>query len=346
MRFLWLILAVALCPGAATADTQLFSGGDWEVDGFEDLALAPGAFGNITVSVNGTNVGNFIELKVFHIDNSNVLSQVFSVRGTGAIQPAVPPAGAFGPSAQLTAYWDCESNALVRMAITQLDIRLASRTSKRLRMKGSASNFDSFDAPNFALLFFAPRPRSVKVDVKYRLVAARDFCVSRTSTNHSDGLHVASLAANYVSGQIRNVDFARYLAITDRSCVPFLGCSVSRRTFCANILNEDALLYDKPRRLGSPSISLIHRDEQPTNTPSVSLFFRVPHAAAIRPQGQITASSAPDTDNVEFWGEWARAKREYKDGDRIHRVHFRIKAVPAGPKDCDFVSDAVPSVVN
>lgn len=67
-------------PAPVSAATKIFEQGGWVVSGAADTAANARM---MRVSVNGTFVGRFSELKVFRMTGAGNYPQVFSVKGSG-----------------------------------------------------------------------------------------------------------------------------------------------------------------------------------------------------------------------------------------------------------------------
>src|ERR1043166_7967989 len=105
MTFKLLLLGVVAAALPAFADTNLFDNGTWFVDGAGESATNAR---NIDVTLDDASIGAFSELKLY-FDVPNVgTTQVFSIKGSGTLQPSLPPPGEAGGVFQLSSYWDCE----------------------------------------------------------------------------------------------------------------------------------------------------------------------------------------------------------------------------------------------
>ena len=121
----------------------------------------------------------FSELKIFlNFDRTNA-AQLFSLKGSGIIQPSLPRSGESGGAFLLTGYWNYEDGFVGSMGITDLEFRTKGG-SKTLIVRGMIFNGDSLHATDLLLKFFTPDTNSLILEVTYRLVALRDLCVDVT----------------------------------------------------------------------------------------------------------------------------------------------------------------------
>ena len=206
-RFIVTCCLTGTAVGApAYADTRLFTGEKWTVDGAVDTAPNPR---NIAVTVNGQGAGAFSELKLFY-DLPGGTFQVFSVKGSGALRPALPPPGQFGATFYVTGYWECDRGFIQNTAITALGIAIDPERPGGLRLAGTASNLASFAADDFTLRLSPPTAISVKVDVSYTLRATAPLCVDQAF----QGRHVASESIGMLSVGVPPVDAGSYQWLT------------------------------------------------------------------------------------------------------------------------------------
>ena len=80
---------------------------------------------------------------------------------------------------------------------------------------------------------------------------------------------------------------------------------------------------------------MLHTDSLPANTPTVLIHYRKPRPNRIRVQGIVTPTDSTETDNVELWGNWVQAKKQYKKGHTIYHFDYTLEADPPGPKPCN-----------
>ena len=207
-----LILAglwVAALP--AFGDSNLVTTGDWIVDRAVDPA--PDAQ-NVNIVVDKSPVGAASELKVyFNFDGTNAM-QVFSLKGSGVIQPSLPPPGEPGGVFLLTGYWDCDAGFIGSMAITDLEFRTKGR-GKTLIVRGKISNGDSLYAADLQLKFSPPDTNSIALEVRYRLTASRDLCVDMTHHDTQEEFQVARMLSNFVSAETNQNDRIRLVKLDD-----------------------------------------------------------------------------------------------------------------------------------
>jgi len=305
-------------PPPLYADTKIFEQGNWVVSGATDSA--PNAR-KIRVSVAGVAKGKYSELKIARRVNRSNYPQVFSVKGSGALR-AVLPDGVFGGTFYGTGYWDCDPDIgfVQDLFITRLDLTLDA--GKVLRMSGKATNLNSLRAPNFTLRLLPSVQNSITVEVNYKLVATRNFCVDETRQEQSEGFRIARIASNYISPSVHDSDVARY---TD----------ASQQIVCANLVNQDGFILNSPTTLGQSSIMLAHTTILPELDPTLTIEFIQPPLSQITPQGYVSASSDPNDDNVDFWGNWDGARASYSKGETIRRFEYKLKATAPGAVTCN-----------
>jgi hypothetical protein len=64
------------------------------------------------------------------------------------------------------------------------------------------------------------------------------------------------------------------------------------------------------------------------------MMFGKPRPAQMTPQGFVTQSGDPNTDNVDLWGNWDVAQPAYAAGNPIGHFVYILKAIPPGPMPC------------
>jgi uncharacterized protein (TIGR03437 family) len=306
-----LILFCCLVSSFALADDTLLDKAGWVIAGTNDTGPNPR---DIAVSVEAQSRGRYSELRI-HYKMPGGIPQVFSVKGNGALRPVLPPPGEFGGTFYATGYWDCQQGLIQNLAIMELDARVEESYPQRLRLSGKVSNLSSLEATDFTLLFWPPSAGAVRVEVSYTLAATRAFCVDQSRQAQREGFRIARIASNYISGQIHDSDQASYQ--------DWLGT-----IFRVNLRNENGFIFFSPRPMGKSRLLLIHNDNQPRGTPTLSIKFIEPGPQEITPQGYATRSNDPNDDNIDLWGNWDRAKAQYAQGERIGRFVYTLEATP------------------
>ena len=321
----------AVLNQAALADTNLVDNGTWVVDGTDDTGPNPT---NITLTVNGDAVGPFSELAFsYNVGGSGVVA-VCTITGSGAIRLSLPPPGLFGGTFYLATYEDCDLGLLPPMAITELEIRTKKGKKDSLEMKGKLSNFSSMESKDFELTFDTPDVDSVSAEVQYSLTATRDICISQTNHDAADDFHAVSMAANYISPSVQENDLARFIRITNKTCF-FYGCVITKKSLCESLVNTNGYLVNAPRVLGNPNIILAHTQPVPTNTPTLMVAFRQPSRGVIKTQGFVNETVDPADQNVVVWGDWVKAKDEYKNKRKIGKFRYTLSVSPPQTFSCD-----------
>jgi mannan endo-1,4-beta-mannosidase len=300
-----------LAVSTTQAQTNLFDKCGWVVAGADDTAPNPR---EIQVSVEGQGRGKFTELKI-HYKTSGGAPQVFSVKGSGALRPVLLASSDFGGTFYATGYWDAQQGLIQNLRITELDIRCEEAYPNSLRLAGKASNLSSLESADFMIIVEPPSAGAVRVAVSYTLVATREFSVDQTRQSQREGFRLARIASSFISTQTHDSDRAVYLDT--------LGKFVS-----ADLRNENGFALASPQPLGKSRLALLHTSSQPRRTPNLAIWFIEPAPAEITPQGYVTKSSDPNDDNVDFWGNWDRAKTRYAQGERLGRFSFVLEATP------------------
>jgi hypothetical protein len=332
MRVPSLIAAICLAVVLTVrADTNLYDNGTWFVDGATDPGPNPSDIG---VTMDDVPVGSFSELKLyFNVPNVGT-TQVFSIKGNGTLQPSLPPPSEAGGVFQMASYWDCEQGFIPSVEIQQLDLRSKTNGNGTLQMRGQISNLNSMQASDLMLKFHPVETDSVRVDVRYQLKATRDFCVDLTKDNTQDEFRAVTMLTNFLSTETNANNQVRYTKITDKICTGY-DCWTKKKSFCADLLNQDGYVINTPHRLGKPELFLMHKTPVPRNTPTLIVSFRSPRKGHIKPQGSVIASSDPTALNVNVWGNWLDAKRQYKAGRKVGRFRFALEIEPPQERNCD-----------
>ena len=326
LLFVVLLLLANALP--AIADTNLLSSGRWAVDGVTAPATNAAV---ISVAVGKTASPLTVsELKFFYNFDGVNLVQIFSITGAGLLQPALPPPGEVGGSFQLGRYQDCELGLTGPMAVTNLVLPVQVKKNGILQLSGGLANGTSLRSRIFTLKFFPPQSDLVRVDVRCRLVATRNFCVDQTAAAEQDKFRAVTLAANYLSATNADNDLFRYVRTTEKTCFGLWGCYVRHQSACVNLANHPpGYLINTPHPLGNPWLLLAHTTTVPWNSPSLQVAIRSP--AGIRPQGFLAEPT------VEFWGNWGRVRKSYKTGQSVLALNCSLEALAPRPIGCDWV---------
>jgi hypothetical protein len=316
VRLLLLAAALALLSDCSP-EVRLFDGGGWEVWCAGDTGAAPRY---LAASVRGGSARLCSELKVRRRMDGLGTPQVFSIKGQGALRPALPPPGAFGATFYASGYWDCALGLRQTLAIEALDVSLDPRAPSVLRFEGRASNPPTLVAPDFALRLEPPSHTALHAAVSYTLVASDDVCVSSAKRANHEAFRVARAASNYLSRSVHDSDAVHYVA--------------AGHAVCRALANrEDFALREHDRLSGAP-LRLVHREGRPRPTPTMALRFVDPPPAEITPQGYVTATEDPNADNVDLWGHWEGARPRYRPGERIGRFAFELEALAPDAGGC------------
>ena len=326
---LFICLAAVLWAGGlpAMADTNLLTAGQWAIDGATDPATNAAA---ISVTVGKGAPVAFSELKFYYrLDGVNPV-QVFSITGRGVLRPSLPPPNEAGGSFQLGSYQDCEQGLVGPLAVTDLGLPAKIKNAGPLLLTGTLANGTSLRSRTFTLKFFPPQANLVRVDVRGRLVATRNFCVNQTTKAEQDKFRVVTLTANFVSATDYDNDLLRFIRTTERTCAGLWGCYVRHQSDCVNLLEQPpGYLITTPRALGTPWLLLAHTTTTPRATPCLQVAIHSP--SGLRPQGWRGEST------VEFWGNWMRVRKSYKAGQSVAGLSCSLEAIPPRPINCDWV---------
>ena len=329
------IFGLGICAVAgrqAFADTNLVDKDEWVIVGTDDAGPSPS---DITMSVKGRPAGAFSELAVSYDVGGTGAVTVATIKGNGEIRFSLPPPGEFGGSFFTTGYWDCDEGFIPTMSITNLDVQLKGGKHARVQFKGRISNGTSMAAKDFTLVLFPPKSDSVRADVRYKLVATRDFCIDQTAHTNSADFPAVRLAANFLSASEQENDQTRYVKVVSKTCF-FFGCITRKKTFCNDLVDQDGfIITNTPPRLGNNSIWLVHTQPSPRNTPTLRARFLTPAPGRFRPQGSVVASSDPTQQNVSFWANWIDAKAQYRNKHRIGNFHYLVEVAPPDALPCD-----------
>jgi hypothetical protein len=313
------------------ADTNLVFEGGWVVDGTDDTGTNAS---DITMSVNGHAVGAFSELLVSYDVGDTGVVAVATVKGSGEIRLALPPPGVFGGSFYTTGYWDCDAGFVPGLSITKLDVRERGGRVKELMFRGTVSNLVSMTAKNFIITMYPPQLDSFRADVSYTLFATTNFCVDQVTHTNQDDFEVARMASNYISTNVNENDETRYFKQTEHDCYVYF-CITKRKSFCNTLTNQDGFVIDDPPRLGEGLVDLVHSQDLPAETPTLSVRFITPPAGQIEPQGYVTSSADPTAQNVSFWGNWVRARSQYRKRQVVGRFSYTLEVDSPQAIACD-----------
>jgi hypothetical protein len=327
------VILLGICTVAsrkALADTNLVNKESWVVDGTDDAGPNPT---NIAMSIHGHAAGSFSKLAVSYDVGGTGVVTVCTITGAGEIRLALPPPGEFGGSFFTTGYWDCDEGFIPTLLLTELDIRVKGGKNGSVEFKGKASNGTSMNAKDFSLKFYTPQPDLVRADLRYSLVATRDFCVDQTIHTNADNFPVVRMAANFLSITNQDNDQVRYLKVIGQTCV--LGhCVTDKESFCNDLVNQDGFIIDGGTRIGDPTLYLVHTQALPRNTPTLEARLLVPRHARIRAQGAVTASADPTAQNVGFWGNWMDPEAQYRARRKVGKFRYRLQVVPPRVFSC------------
>jgi hypothetical protein len=308
-----LLLASDLSP-----ERRLFEASDWEVWCASDSGAAPRF---IEVSVRGGSPRRCSELRVRRRVPGADTPQVFSIKGIGALRPALPPPGAFGATFYASGYWDCDLGLRQTLAIEALDVALDAERPGALRFAGRAAYSPTLEARDFRLRLEPPTPDALRAEVAYTLEASGDVCLRSAKQLRHEGFRIARAASNYISGALHDSDGVRY-------------AGRSGRAVCVPLANREDFVLGEPEGLDGSPLVLVHASDRPRPTPTVAIRFLEPPPAEVTPQGYVSATLDPDADNIDVWGNWDAARERYRAGERIGRFTFVLETLAPGGAPC------------
>ena len=321
-------LLCSLLAGSALADTTLFDDGRWRVVGV-DVGAEPEP---IAVTRQDMQLGSFAALRFFYALDAGFVP-VLSLYAGGTLEPVLPPPGVPGASAVLARYSDCDVGLTPPLRFVALELpKKAGRG--RFDLRGTLSNNDSLESEKLRLRLLAPKPKRVRVELRYRLVATRDFCVDHEQSEATDEFRAVELVTQYLSSQQQLSDLTRYVRDLELDCGVF-DCDVEKVWFCAALENVTGPVINSPKRLQGRDLDLLHTTSAPEPTPSLRVELRSPHPHSFKPQGAATASDDPAARNVSFWADWVDVKHEYHDGKRLGTFEFALEAESPRSRDCN-----------
>jgi hypothetical protein len=330
VKFILLFLAVAV---TARADVNLFNDGTWLIDGATDPASNAAS---IELFVDKESIGSFSELKFYYNTGSNQFAQVYSITGRGTFAPALPSPGVPGGVFRLINYWDCDQGLVGPVAVTELGWKSKPSKNGTLELTGRVSNQNSIESKKFRLFFLPASSNLVQLALDFQLRATRDFCVDLTRHATQQQFRTVTMYSNFVSAEQHGNDLARSIKITEKNCAGIYGCVTKRESFCVALTNAPTgQLINSPRRLGDRRMWLAHTSALPELTPTLAVAYFAPGPGRIKPQGLFTPTDDPTVENIQFWGNWVDAKKQYKQKQTVGR--FRVILEAAWPKalNCD-----------
>lgn len=326
MRRLAALLCCALAS-PALADTTLFDDGLWRVIGVEAGAEPL----PIAVTQRGTLLGSFAALRFLYALDAG-FAPVLTLFAGGALEPSLPPPGVPGATALLARYSDCDVGLTPPLRFVVLDLPEKGKR-ERFDLRGTLSNGDSLESEKLRIRLRAPKPDQVRVELRYRLVATRDFCVDRALQPATDEFRSVELVTQYLSPQQHLSDLTRYVKDVELDCD--LDCDLEKVWFCAALANESGPVIDTPKRLEGRRLELLNTTSAPEPAPTLSVELRSPKASAFKPQGSATASDEPAARNVSFWADWVDVRHENHVGKRVGSFRFALEARAPDSADCD-----------
>ncbi|MCG3149047.1 MAG: hypothetical protein PCFJNLEI_02504 [Verrucomicrobiae bacterium] len=330
VKTILLFLAIA---GTAFADVNLFNDGTWLIDGAEDPATNASS---IQLFIDKEPVGSFSELKFYYNTGSNNFAQVYSITGSGTFAPSLPPPSEPGGVFRLASYWDCEQGLIGTIAVTELGWKSKPNKKGLLELTGKLANQNSMETKKMKLSFLPVASDYLRLELDFDLVATRDFCVDLTKHPTQQQFRVVTMYSNFVSLNEHANDLARYTKITEKNCAGIYGCSTKKESFCIALTNAPAgQLINASRRLGETRMLLAHTTEGPRLTPGLAVAYFSPGPGRIKPQGLFEPTDDPAAENIQFWGNWVDAKKQYKQKQKVGRFRVALEATWPKSLNCD-----------
>ncbi|MEI6083113.1 MAG: hypothetical protein WCS70_02300 [Verrucomicrobiota bacterium] len=337
MKFIRTVLCLLAGAVSTLADTNLFSDGTWLIDGAADPG--PNA-SSISIVIDKSPAGSFTELKFYYNTGGSNFAQVFSIKGNGTWQPALPPPSVPGGVFRLASYWDCEQGFIAPMTVTELGWKSKGSKKGTLELTGKMTNGNSMSADKMKITFQPTETDLVRVDLEFQLRATRDFCVNLNRDNIQDEFRAVTMYANFTNPNEYANDLARYIKITSKDCAGIYGCSTKREAFCISLTNAPAgYLVNAPRHLGDKRNVLYHTSELPRNTPSLAIAHFSPNQGRFKPQGVFTPTDDPAAENVQYFSNWVDAKKDYKTKQRVGKFKLSLEASSPKSPNCDALQE-------
>jgi len=325
-------LAALLCyalTSPALADTALLDDGRWRVIGV-DVGAEPQP---IAVTQDGAGLGDFSALRIF-FDLGAGFVPVLTLYAGGRIEPSLPPPAVPGATAVLGRYFECGAGLTPALRFVALELPEGAR-SGHLELGGTLSNGDSLASEKLKLRLFDAKPDRVRIELRYRLVATRDFCVDPERRDTQEEFRIVELATSYLSPAQHLSDLTRYVKAIDLDCDAFGDCEFDRISFCAPLENTTGYVIDSPNRLHDPTLALFHTTNAPAASPTLELELSAPRPADVKPQGFVSESDDPAVRNVSFWADWVDVKRDQRAGRKVGTFRFTLEAKPPRRPSCD-----------
>ena len=320
---LWLVAAFS---ARCRADTVLYNDGVWIVNGIDE---ADTNLHRIAVTVGGQLVGNYTELAVLR-SLGGAFSQVYSVRGDGGLQPAVPPSGALGGAFHLTSYWDCSLGQQPEVRIISLNLQPNTKNFNCLKFNGMVSNGGTLQATNLTMKLYLPNDSTVRLKVSYTLYATFNICVDQSHQYTGEGFQVARIAANYISSQVKDNDGVNVKGYVGPVC-DCCGCSYQKGGVCANFTNATSYIYPYFVWMANSQALVLHSQPGPRNTAALRIGIQNPGRSNCGVQGYTVFTTNSTEDNVNLWVNWQAANSIYGAGQKVRAISLTLDALLPQP---------------
>lgn len=337
MRRLWIVLALAVgwpatLPVTIAGNTTLYDDGLWRVEGYEDTGtLGP----QIAVAVDGLPHGTFLELRAYRFYGT-AYSEVYRIMADGALRPTVPAQGTTGGVFRLTGFWDCQDGARMNLRIASLDIRSNPTPRPWLRMRGALTDDKSLAARDLTLTLDLPDAATVRLAVRYSLIATRYICIDPWRQNTGEGFQVARMFTHHRAAGTPANDTARVLAYLDELC-DCCRCWWRIGWLCAAFPEQTGYVFPYPAWMAGSQLRMVNSRWDPPRTPTLAIDVRRPHRRQCSAQGHLTATASASTNNVTLWVNWDFPRFDYAAGRRLGRFQFDLLAQLPGPERCELV---------
>ena len=303
----WPLLAGLLLTRCATADPQcpqiLPPTGGWAVDMCPTDPQVPAS---MEVVVDGSSRGSAAMVRVYHwTDDRSRMPQVAVLYASGFVrlkQNADPdPPIPFGSSFVLgPAYWPGPDDYHHSPQLDRLELDTTGLPTGPLRLEAQGSNHDF--AVSYRLTMPPPNDLQTRLHVEQTHTATGAVTVDPTRWNERQGFKVVQVSSMFVSEQ--GPCDGGHTGCHDSDGARFLAADGARTEVRFSDLVPSSFLLATPEALGGTWLDALHRDDTgwQGNTPNVRVALDLlPATTTVTPQGFITATTAPNADNVGLW---------------------------------------------
>lgn len=289
---------------AASGCSLIYNGGNgWII---ELCTTDPHVTTPMQVVLDGVSKGNAALVRIYHkSQNYAGTPQVAILYASGFVrlkQSADPsPSIPFGTSFILgPAYWPGSSTYYHNPQLNQLEIDTTWLPNSPLRMKAQGTNH-AFDV-TYEMTLPPPRDRQTRLHVTQTYTATANISINATRRTERQGFKLVQASSMFINeGGTCDGGFTD---CHDSNAARFIGNDLTRHQTSFAGLAQPAFIFSSPVPLGSTWLDVMHTDDQSWqgNTPNLRIALDdLPTSHTITPQGQITATTNPNNDNVNLW---------------------------------------------